>query len=394
MNQRHVALVLRRELLDLRRQRRVFRRLFLQPLVFVALLGAPALLIQRVEARERSSEITVAVEGDLDALDGLADSLDAPPLRVLRTDDAARRLTTRAAEVGVVIPSGAGAAVAEGRPAPLDVLTFSTQDASERAGPAVLRRLSEYAREASERVLVASGAPRNLATPLTLAVDDVATTSPEGIRFGLAQALPVLLVIQLFGLTSVAEERLAGAKDRRTLEPLLLLPFRRSEVLAGVGIGSATIGALSALLVFVPLTLLVSTAVASIGRSLVGPFEITAAIATGAAGLALAFMSLGLLLGARASSTGEGSVFVVVAQVSVFAVVAASPFLTRLAAEGPILLVPVLGSLLLVRDGIGEGLQASDVALVLAGAAVTSWLLGRAALRRIGDERSVLRSTR
>jgi ABC-type Na+ efflux pump permease subunit len=393
VNTRHVSLLVRRELTDLRRQRRVFRLLFIQPLVFVALIAAPVFIVQRIAARQESQVIRVAVQGDLDALPGLDAALNQSPIIVSRTTDAARRLAAKAAQVGVVIPHDAAASTAAGRTVRIEVVVFSTQDLSERAGPIVLRRIADYRQQRSRELLRDAGAPADLAAPLVLQIDDVTATSPEGLRFGLGQALPVLLVIQLFGLMTVAEERLAGAKDRRILEPLLLLPFRRSELLFGVGAAAAFIGALSALIVFVPLTLLVSTAVAAIGRSIAGPIEVAAAVAIGAATLALVFTSFGLLLGARASSAGEGSVFVTITQVAVFAVIAASPFLTSVAARGPILLVPVLGPLLLVRDGVGHGLDPVSVLLVVGGALVLARIVGGGALRRLDDEKSVLRST-
>ncbi|HEX7165439.1 MAG TPA: hypothetical protein VF230_00530, partial [Acidimicrobiales bacterium] len=82
MAPRHAQLLFRRELLDFRRERRVFRRLFLQPLVFIVLMSAPVLLVQRAQAREHKDVFDVAVQGPVDAVPGLAEALDRDPLNL------------------------------------------------------------------------------------------------------------------------------------------------------------------------------------------------------------------------------------------------------------------------------------------------------------------------
>lgn len=377
----------------MRRERRVFRRLFVQPFIFIAVISAPVLLIRQAEARERTSVFTVAVEGDVDAVPGLAAALDRAPFRLERSDDASRRLAAEAVPIGIVVPDDASQRVAAGDAVRLRVLVFSTQDVSERAGPALGRRIAELRRSESERRLREAGAPETLAAPLRIELADLATTSPEGLRFGLAQALPALLLVQLFGLIQVSEDRLAGAKDKRTLEALLVLPLRRRELLAGVGGAAAVVGALSALIVFIPLSVVSSTAIASIGRSLAGPLDLVVTLVCGAAGVAAVMTSLGLFIGARATSGTEGSTVLTIVQVAIFGLIAASPFFAEVDAAGPVLAVPVIGPLLYMREGVAAGPNAPATAVMLAGQLAVAAMLLRLAERSLGEERSVVRAS-
>ncbi len=392
MNVRHIRLVAARELLDYRRQRRVWRRLFLQPFLIILLLSVPVLLFRSAAARERDQHFTVAVAGDVDAVKGLREALRSDPFELRPTDDAARAVVSETVDAAVVVPADARQRSRSGEPVTLRVLSLPLDDGSRFGGEALTRRLAELrARQASE-ALAANDLPATLATPFALHTVDLASASGEGTRFGLAQALPALLVIQLFGLMASAEERLAGAKDRRVLEPLLLLPFRRLDILLGIGGATMAAGLVAAGLLFVPLVVGLSLAVAAISQSIVGPFEVAGALVLGIGLFGLLFTAIGLYAGARAHSGGEGSVLVTIAQVTVFGLVSATPFLIDVAAEGPLLLVPVLGPMLLVRDAVARGFEFGPTLLALAGTAGGSLLLLRRAVALVDAEGSVLRS--
>ena len=81
-------------------------------------------------------------------------------------------------------------------------------------------------------------------------------------------------------------------------------------------------------------------------------------------------------------------------QLTVFALVSVTPFLTDVAAEGPLLLVPVLGPMLLVRDGVAGGFELAPTVLALTGSAAVSAALLRRAVHLLDAEGSVLRSAR
>jgi ABC-type Na+ efflux pump permease subunit len=391
---RHVRLVIEREALDYRRQKRVWRRLFLQPLLFIAVLSVPVLLVQQAQSREQDREVTVAVQGDAIDVPGLVDALTKPPLHYRPSTDAARDVVGSAAEVGLVLAPSTKAAVERGTPVPVQLLTLPTETGSRLGGGTVAQRLAELRAATVNAATAARGLPPSVANPISLTPKDLATTTATGTRFGLAQGLPALLVIQLFGLMSNAEERIAGAKDRRVLEPLLVLPFRRRDIVLGIGGASLGIGFLAAALVFVPLALGLATFVGSVAKTVGGSFDVVSAILVGAILLGTFFTSFGLYAGARAHSGGEGSTFVTVAQVAVFAVVASTPFLSELAAKGPILAAPVIGPMLLIREGAASGLDTTQLVTAIAGALVVARLLVDRATRLVGAEVSVLRASK
>jgi ABC-type Na+ efflux pump permease subunit len=193
---------------------------------------------------------------------------------------------------------------------------------------------------------------------------------------------------------SAAEERLAGAKDRRVLEPLLVLPFRRLDILLGIGGATMSAGLIAAALLFVPLVVGLTLAVAAVTATVAGPAEVAAALLLGVLLFGVVFTAIGLFAGARAHSGGAGSVFVTMAQVGVFALISATPFLTDVAAAGPILLVPILGPMLLVRDAIASGFTPGPTLTALAGAVAVTAVLVKASVRELDNETSVLRAAR
>lgn len=392
MNRRHIRLVFARELLDYRRQRRVWRRLFLQPFLIIILLSVPVLIFRAEAAKERDRSFTVALEGEISAVRGLHEALTADPFELRLVDDAARAVVSESVDAAVVVPEGARAIAAAGQPVNLQVLSLPLDDGSRFGGEALTRRLAELRGVQASAALTKAGVPIAVATPFVLETVDLASATGEGTRFSLAQAIPPLLVIQLFGLMAAAEERLAGAKDRRVLEPLLLLPFRRLDILLGIGSATMSAGFLAAALLFLPLVVGLSLAVAAISDTLVGPFEVAGALLLGIGLFGVVFTAVGLYAGARAHSGGEGSVFVTIAQVTAFALVSATPFLVDVAAEGPLLLVPVLGPMLLVRDAVAEGFELQATALVVAGTIAVTGLLLRRAVALLDAEGSVLRS--
>jgi sodium transport system permease protein len=391
---RAIRLVFARELLDYRRQRKVWRRLFLQPLVVVALLSVPVLIFRAGEEREKRSTYTVAVEGDVAAVPGLREALDRRPLRLREVGDAAQAVISSTAAAAVVVPASASDDAARGRPVRLQLLSLSTESSSRFGTAAVAQRLEEVRSTTAAERLTAAGVPLSVTAPYVLRVVDLTTASGEGTRFGLGQALPPLLVIQLFGLMASAEERIAGAKDRRVLEPLLVLPFRRLDILLGIGAATMGAGFLAAALLFVPLVVGLTLALAAVTSTVGGPLEVAGALLLGVALFGAVFTAIGLYAGARAHSGGEGSVFITLAQLAVFAMASATPFLTDVAAAGPILFVPLLGPMLLVRDAIAGGFDGEAALFALAGTGAVVGVLLRRAVQLLDAEVSVLRSTR
>jgi ABC-type Na+ efflux pump permease subunit len=394
VNRAHVRLVLGRELLDYRRQRKVWRRLFLQPFLVVLLLAFPVLIFRAADEREKKQDFSVVVEGDVDAVPGLRAALGRAPLDLHVSHDAERAVVSRTRDVAVVVPDDAARSVAAGRPVTLRLLLLPVDGSSRFGAQAVQGRLAELRAKTASASLVSAGLPESVAAPFAFQAVDLNRASGEGTRLGLAQALPALLAIQLFGLMSAAEERLAGAKDRRVLEPLLVLPIRRLDILLGIGGATMSAGFLAAALLFVPLVVGLTLAVAAVTSTVAGPLEVAIALLLGVALFSAVFTAIGLYAGARASTGGAGSVFVTLAQVSVFALVSATPFLVDVAAQGPILLVPVLGPMLLVRDAVASGFSMEPTLTAIAGAVAVTAALVRAAVRQLDAESSVLRAAK
>src|SRR5207245_601119 len=117
--------------------------------------------------------------------------------------------------------------------------------------------------EATSR-LAAAGKPASAVVPLALSARDL-TSHDTGVRLSVATVLPILFALFLMPVMALSDDRLAGAKERRTLEPMLSLPIRRSDLVLGMGGAASILGLAQTVLVVAPLTVLVALAATNTG---------------------------------------------------------------------------------------------------------------------------------
>lgn len=233
MSARALWVVLRKELLDAFRDRRMVLVAFLvMPLAVPLVLAGTTALGARKQAQQLESRLQLPVIGAEHAPNLVGwlrqrnvEILPAPP-----DPDAAVRTQRH----DVVLRIGAGYATEwrAGRPAEVEVIFDSSRPLASGATIARVRGLLDgYAQTVGTLRLVARGIHPSVAAPLLIGTRDVAT--PES-RFDLSQQLlPYLLLLLAFiGGMQLAIDATAGERERQSLEPLLATPASRESIIS------------------------------------------------------------------------------------------------------------------------------------------------------------------
>ncbi|MEA3075241.1 MAG: sodium transport system permease protein [Actinomycetota bacterium] len=389
MRPRVVALVARRDLLDLRRQRGVWVTLLLLPFVNVTfLLLLPGFLTHREQASLERTTYRVAVQGattDDIAVAGLALSPDRGRFLLLPTPDARRAVLTKQADVGLRVEQADGQLKGE-------VFVLSTRTRSRAAFGAATSAIEAFGIEVATQRLAANGLPPAAARPLAIEPVDL-TTSGRGQRLALSTILPLVVLLPLTGAVGIAAQRISGSKDQRVFEPLLVLPFTRREVLLGKAVSGLALGSITLPAVAGPLLLGRVVPISRAGTSISLPLAETVGVVAVAVVLLVLLVSLGVMVGSAARTSAELGSVLQMATLPIFLLGLFLQFRTGIVSRPAVLVLPFFGLLLIVRD-IAVGALTFSHALI-AGAATAVWatLLLVAGSRFVESERSVLRST-
>ena len=385
----HVRLIARRELRDLRRDKGAWRGMLLQPLLIAAALS-PVIFAIEVGRDERSTrQYTAVVEGDEALVDLASDHLEAAGMRVRAEDDATLAVAGEDAHVAVLLRSGD-----DGGPAQIVLEQRAAVQPSRRAAAVALRAMEDLRVDLVRQALRAGDVDPDAAQPLEISVEDASTASPDAARLTVASALPSVIAIQLFSLVSLAQQRLGTAKTRRVLEPLLVLPVSRLAILLGTGLAAVVLGFLGASVVLVPLAGLLVAGVGALAPTLAAPLTVIAALVIEVALLAALFVAAGTYVGSRTASGVDSTNLTAAIQTVLILVLSLSVFVAEADVTVPLAAIPVVGALLVAREGAADGLVVTHVlAAALSHAALTAALLAAGA-RQLGERRSVLRIAR
>ncbi|HQZ31586.1 MAG TPA: ABC transporter permease [Arenimonas sp.] len=146
--------------------------------------------------------------------------------------DADKAIRSRDARAVLVIPADYATHWRAGETAQVQVL-FDSSDQDSRAPVARLTGLLEgYGRLQSALRVAARGMPASVLSPVAVAERDIASTQQRAGQ--LLSFLPYLLVLGAFlGGMYLAIDTTAGERERQSLEPLLVNPASRAEIVLG-----------------------------------------------------------------------------------------------------------------------------------------------------------------
>jgi hypothetical protein len=179
----------------------------------------------------------VAVQGDATAAPRFLEQLGDDQLKVVLTDDAQARVADQRSAVGLVLPDQLDERIGRGETIELQIFDRQGQNVSREARNTLLVKLQQIelgGLDATQR----DAGPR-------VVIDEQQVRRDERVnRLQFARLLAALSAILCLGVVSSVASILGRSKERRSMEPLLLLPCRRSTVAAGTAAGALPVAIL------------------------------------------------------------------------------------------------------------------------------------------------------
>jgi sodium transport system permease protein len=242
MNVARTLIVVRKELMDAFRDKRSIYSVVIGALVGPIMI---AFLLNRIADQQRGAqEIQVPVVGREHApvlvnwLEQQAGVEIAPG-----PADAEATVRDRKLEFVLVIPKDFPEKFRASRPAPVQIVSDSTRQSSHAKVQRLRSLLSRFSSETGGLRLVARGVSPNIASALR--VEDVEVSSAQQRSAMVFNMIPMFLALAAFvaGM-HIATDSTAGERERGSLEPLLVNPIPRFELVAGKWLAAVASSAL------------------------------------------------------------------------------------------------------------------------------------------------------
>ncbi|WP_411852536.1 ABC transporter permease [Stenotrophomonas sp. LGBM10] len=262
-------IVMRKELRDLSRDRRTLAlTLLLGPLLYPLLfLGMGKLAESRVKS-QIDKPLEIATIGAEHA-PNLVRFLAAQGLNtVAAPDDLTTAIRDQKIDVALRISPGFAKDWEAGRPALVEIVKDSTRRSADIPSSRLEAALGGYSQQVGALRLLARGIDAQVARPLDIATQDMATAEAKrGLL--LSVLLPLLLIITSFlGGAYLVMDTTAGERERQSLEPLLATPASRSAIVSGKITAACAVGMASLLLTLLAFKLSAQLSTTGPGRQL------------------------------------------------------------------------------------------------------------------------------
>jgi sodium transport system permease protein len=157
---------------------------------------------------------------------------------------------------------------ADGRPALVEIIKDSTRRAADIPSSRLEAALGGYSQQVGALRLLARGIDAQVARPLDVAAQDLATAEAKR-GMMLSVLLPILLTITSFlGGAYLVMDTTAGERERQSLEPLLATPAPRSAIVSGKIAAACAVGVASLLLTLAAFKISAQLSSGGVGRQL------------------------------------------------------------------------------------------------------------------------------
>lgn len=249
-----VGTIVRRELLDVLRDRRTIFMMIVFPVMLYPLIGYVLSNLAMTIQEKKRVVVLINTEAlpDEPALLSKDKSRFAPELFQTNPQDArllevktaesgspwtdpekrGQLLRERVADLVVIIPDQFGKMIEEGKAGNLEYVYNSADDQAQMAYGKVQSVVSRWKDLVLARRLKADAKETDYVEPIREQVKDIATKSESSGQLW-ARILPFILVLMsLTGAFYPAIDLCAGEKERGTMETLLISPARRTEIVA------------------------------------------------------------------------------------------------------------------------------------------------------------------
>jgi len=375
-----IRIVLKKELLEILRDRRTLIAIAL------ATLATPAVLfvISQVSAKTATQAYTIGYSGQIPA--GLDVLFNATGLKLEQVDDPAEAAKQQV-DLGVLFTASG-----------VEEYYDPTRQSAQIADVRLQEVLSQYDAARIAATLQQRGIdPSSVLNPLPLNQHPLSSPIKAAGNSFLSFFLPyILITMSLTGGLSAALDTSAGERERRTLESLLLTPVPRGQVLVGKILAVSLISLTAALAAIA--SMLIALSQIHFGGS-AGAFQVELSpLASGvmiwlAVLLAVSFSSVTIALGTLARNFRQGQAYATPLYFITIFPASIILFIPDFNPNLAIYLIPILNAVLVLRDAIVHGAVAWDaLAVTTLSLVATGGLCFYAALRLFTREALLVRS--
>lgn len=310
MNFRHIIIVLKKELVDMFRDRKTIISSILIPiLLFPIMYGFIGFSQKKTvdDAQKKGMDIALIEDGTSSIADFLKKSKE---LKIIGVDDPDKAVEKGTVKAVVYIGSGFDEAIEKGETAPITVQYDDSNQSSLMAAEMIKGLISQYSSGVVSLRLQAKGIDPKIINPVDIK-DKV--SAPKGSGIGMmifTMLLPLMLAI--YSATSVlpaATDNGAGEKERGTLEPLLTTQANRMSLLAGKYFAITIAGIIGTMASMLGLFIAQKFNPELLGQGISMPVSTVAVICLAAICLTLIFAALELAVSVYARSFKEAQTY-------------------------------------------------------------------------------------
>jgi sodium transport system permease protein len=231
---RRILTIWGKELLDTLRDRRTLAMMILVPVLMMPLFTLlPQYLLGGQIKQQSSGKLVIQVQGAANGPElinflkkGGAEINEVPgdPEAFIRANKSQQLL---------IIPAGFSAQLAGEKPVQVSIMLDDSNMTSGVGASRLYELVSSFSQQVAAQRLTSRGLDPALLTPVVVNRQNVATEQQMGASF-LSMFVPMFLVLFAFlGGMYTAIDVTAGEKERGTLEPLLVVPVSRAEIVLG-----------------------------------------------------------------------------------------------------------------------------------------------------------------
>jgi len=388
-----VLLVWFKELLDTLRDRRTLAAMVIGPvLVMPVFVLLPQTLLQRQAEAQEQSTIRAVFVGAENGPQLFATLLASGEIERVEADEPRRLLQEDGADVGLVIPPGFEASLAQGRTAVVQMLVDQSDMFSVQA-ERFRTLLSGYNQAVVTQRLEALGIDPQQLVPFTIEDVNIATPQQMGGSF-LGMMLPMFIVLwALVGGMYTAIDVTAGEKERLTLEPLLTTPVQRRTLVLGKLLAVVTTSLVALILAVASMLIAFAVAPPVSGNTGLGIDLPTAALLMAAAlPVVVLFSALEMAVCLLARSFKEAQNYIVPMQFAVLIPAMAVMVLPDLSPSLPSFAIPVFSTLVILRDLFLGQVEPASFGLMVGSSLVYAALAVGLAIWQFGREKVLFRT--
>lgn len=227
-----MLVVFHKEVVDNLRDRRSLVSALLYPLIGPALMLLLLLVVGRMLSDRPEEGFELAVAG-AERAPGLVAFLEARGAEILPAPaDPEAAAAAGELDVAIRIPEGYAEAFRAARPAPVALIFDASRNTAAVSVARARRLLDDYGREVGALRLQARGLSPDVAE--ALAIERVDVSTPQSQAASLLNLMPYFLIFSVFiGGMYLAIDTTAGERERGSLEPLLINPISRTQLVLG-----------------------------------------------------------------------------------------------------------------------------------------------------------------